>query len=288
MVGRFINITIDFQLLKMHIHKLLEKAKFAKQKTVAYHGTSLKNLHSILKNGLLMNHGDDGLGRGDYSDLAFTLDPHEGVYVTDKFVKAKNFAKNVDSSQPLVVVLEVQKKSINLDEDEILSILGINENEILSIANKVQDKLHTLDEDKLESYIHQTVDNLYNFAISSTKNRLLKHYDVNPTTVKKIVEVSSQIIYSLLEELIYANIELREAVIRREQEQLLKLFKHVVRGDSDKMDTFQIPANVGFRGANKIIGLVNPESGKAWISSNAGKNPLGRDYTLVNNPRDIL
>lgn len=272
----------------MNIHALLEKAKFSKKRIIAYHGTSMEHLHSILKNGLLINYGDEGLGRGDYSDLGFTLDPHGGVYVTTNFNKAKHFAKYITYDNPLVIVLQVQPKSIHLDEDEILSVLGINENEILRSANKIVDKLQTLDDDdKLDKYIDQVVDNFYHVAMSNLKTRLLKHYNVDPTTTQKVVELSSSMVKSMFEEIIDAYIEPREADIRHHQERLLKLFKHVVRGDSDKMDIFQIPANVGFRGSNKIVGFINPINGKKWFSQHANVN-IEQNDKIVNHPKDII
>lgn len=263
----------------MHILRLLEKAKFAKQKMVAYHGTDIKNLHSILKNGLLKNHGDEGLGRGDYSDLGFTFDPHEGVYATINYPKAVNFANDVAGKEnALVVVLEVQRKFIHLDEDEIFSILGLYENELLGYIEKIREEN---DEEEQNIQFKSTVDYLLKRSLKNIKERLVK-YNVNETTINNIVKQAHIPTKSMIEEIIDSNLEYREADIRKEQEKLLKLFKHAVRHEMDSLNVFQIPANVGFRGANKIIGFIVPFAKKAW----GDKIPQG--FTKVQNPRDLI
>jgi len=63
----------------MKIQTVLEKAKFAKTKTIAYHATSKDNLRSIIVNGLLINHRNDGVGSGEMDEYyGFSFEPHEG------------------------------------------------------------------------------------------------------------------------------------------------------------------------------------------------------------------
>lgn len=263
----------------MNILTLLEKAKFAKDKMIAYHGTDIRNLHSILKNGLLKNHGDDGLGRGDYSDLGFTFDPHEGVYATSRYPKAINFANNVAGEKnALVVVLQVQQKSINLDEDEIFSLLGLFENMIIGYIESIRD---TEDEYELDEKANKIIDYIHREAMDNLPEKL-KKYQVKEQTINHIIKNANEPVRAMIREIVDASLEYREADIRLEQERLLKLFKHAVRNEMDTLNIFQIPSHVGFRGANKIIGLIVPHSKKAW----GDKIPQG--FTRVKNPRDLI
>lgn len=263
----------------MKILNLLEKAKFAKEKMIAYHGTDIKNLHSILKNGLLKNHGEDGLGRGDYSDLGFTFDPHDGVYATAMYPKAVNFANNVGGiDNALVVVLQVQRKSINLDEDEIFSLLGLFENMIIGYLDNIRD---IEDDYELDEKANEIIDDIHHEAMKNLPEKLAK-YNVKPETAKHLIRQANEPVRSMIREIIDANLEYREADIRNEQETLLKLFKHAVRSDMDSLNIFQIPSHVGFRGANKIIGLIAPSAKKAW----GAKIPQG--FTKVNHPKELM
>lgn len=261
----------------MHIITLLEKAKFSKEKMTAYHGTSGDYLHSILKKGLLKNHSPDGLGTGDYSDLGFTFDPHEGVYATSTPVKAVNFANNIDSSNPLVIVLQVQPKSINLDEDEIFSVLGFEDG---TFQRDMDELIRTEDEDELFDQADEIADKHFRHSIKEMNNRLTKKYNVPPETANKVADIATPVIKTMIDKLVDGFVESREADIRDEQEKLLKLFKHVIRS-SDAMDIFQIPSDVGFRGANKIIGIFSPKTKKGW-----GRTPSG--YEKVKHPKKIL
>lgn len=261
----------------MNILTLLEKAKFSKEKMIAYHGTSGKYLHSILKKGLLKNYSPDGLGTGDYSDLGFTLDPHEGVYATSKPAKAVTFAKDIDSENPLIIVLQVQPKNINLDEDEIFSVLGFEDGKF---QGDMDNLIRIEDEDEQFNKADEIADKYFKNSIKEMNDRLINKYDVPSQTANKVSDIATPIIKTMIDKLVDGFLESRDADIRNEQEKLLKLFKHVVRS-SDEMDIFQIPSDVGFKGANKIIGIFSPKTKKGW-----GKTPSG--YEKVENPKTII
>lgn len=263
----------------MHILTLLEKAKFAKEKMVAYHGTDIRNLHSILKNGLLKNHGETGLGRGEHSDLGFSLDPHEGVYATAMYPKAVNFAKNVAGEEnSLVVILQVQRKGINLDEDEIFSMLKLIENMILG---RIEDIRYIDDEYELDEKANEIIDDIHHEAMKNLPEQLRK-YNVKEETIEYLIRNANEPVRYMIREIVDSNLEYREADIRSEQEKLLKLFKHAVRSDMDSLNIFQIPAHVGFRGANKIVGFIAPHAKKAWGAY------IPQGFTQVRNPRELI
>lgn len=263
----------------MRILTLLEKAKFAKEKMVAYHGTDIRNLHSILKNGLLKNHGETGLGRGEHSDLGFSFDPHEGVYATAMYPKAVNFAKDVAGEEnSLVVVLQVQKKGINLDEDEIFSMLKLTENMILG---RIEDIRYIDDEYELDEKANEIIDDIHHEAMKNLPEQL-RRYNVKEETIEYLIRNANEPVRSMIREIVDSNLEYREADIRSEQEKLLKLFKHAVRSDMDSLNIFQIPAHVGFRGANKIVGFIAPHAKKAWGAY------IPQGFTQVRNPRELI
>lgn len=263
----------------MKILNLLEKAKFAKEKMIAYHGTDIRNLHSILKNGLLKNHGEDGLGRGEHSDLGFSFDPHKGVYATARYPKALSFAENVAGEEySLVVVLQVQKKGINLDEDEIFSMLKLKENMILG---RIEEIRYIDDEYELDEKANEIIDDIHHIAMRNLPEQL-RRYNVKEKTIEYLIRNANVPVRTMIREIVDANLDYREADIRSEQERLLKLFKHAVRNDMDSLNIFQIPAHVGFRGSNKIVGFVVPHTKRAWGEY------IPHGFTKVSNPRELI
>lgn len=265
----------------MHINALLEKAKFAKEKIIAYHGTDVRNLRSILKHGLVKNHGEDGLGRGKTSSLGYTYDPHDGVYATTRLAKAINFSRDVakGDTYSLVVVLQVQKKSIHLDEDEIFSILELREVVILDRIDELRDNVE--DDEQLNSEADELIRELHLQAMGAMKKRL-QRYNVDSNTIQHISKNANEIVLSMITKLIDGRLEHVEVDIREEQERLLKMFKHATRNDMDTLNVFQIPDNVNYRGANKIIGFIKPDTKRAW----GAEIPDG--FTKVRHPSELL
>lgn len=274
----------------MKIQKILERAKFAKDKVIAYHGTSKKNLESIIKNGLIMNHGEDGLGSGEYDERGFgySFEPHEGVYFSTTYRFAVNSARNVDHDNPIVIIAQIQMKSSYLDEDDIFEVIGVNDMEILQKVEKAR-----LEHGDIEDSFFEEIDDISDEeqvkALKSLRHNLRNKYEINPTSVEHIVQNAAPYVKRFIDALITGAVETGEADIRSEQEALRKILKNVTRQhDHKNLNTkgntnFSVPHNIGFRGANKIVGIVDPQSDKLW-----GYKPDADMYKKVKSPLDLL
>lgn len=271
----------------MKIGIVLEKAKFSKEKVIAYHATSKKNLRSIIKNGLIMNYRGGGLGDDEMNtDFGFGYEPHEGVYFTTNFGKAKNFARWIDSSEPAIIIAEVQPKSSYLDEDDLFQILDKIDSKIYGEVLHILDKYNHDDSDEMFEEIDQMVETITKETTKTLSKNLKEFYNLNPVTVENIIKRSTLHIKSLASKLVDGRIT-GSTDIRDEQDGLRKIFKNIVRKyvgtESDKISkTFSIPSNVGFRGSNKIVGIIDLAGKKAW-----GKH-IPSDFSMVDAPVELL
>lgn len=263
----------------MRIQKILEKAKFSKEKIIAYHGTSRDNLESIIKNGLIINHNEYGWGSLEYDDrFKFSYAPHDKIYFTSNFRHARSIANIVSDDGGIIIVAEIQPKTVVMDEDEIFDILG---NITSKIYDDIEEFLSKTNSNYSEEDIDKIVDRLYKKTInglSSTLNKML-----NSTTASHILQQSRDHVYRMVDSLVTSLLDYsHETDIREEQKALMNIFKHVVRnrGD-DHSGKFAVPYNVGFKGANRIVGIVDIKNKKAW-----GKAPSGMQ--MVKTPMELL
>jgi len=272
----------------MKIQTILEKAKFSKEKTFAYHATSKKHLRSILKKGLIKNYSEEGLGNdlGDDSEFGFSYDPHDGVYLTTNYSKAVNFARDVGGNGPLIVVVQVQSKSTHLDEDELFSVLGGLAAEVKTRLRDIFGKYRTFHyTEKMDDDIEEAIRDVSEETLNNTRQQLNQKYGLSTTTVKNIINQAEPYIRNIIKKLIDGFID-GNTDIRHEQEKLMKLFKNIVRkniGDFWKStETFSVPYNIGFRGANKIVGIIDLNSKVAW-----GEQPQ-TGFPTINTPMELL
>ena len=100
-------------------HQSLEK--FA-SKVVMYHGTSLKNLQSIMSQGLIPSPKKRVWQEDpDASSRTMSRKSFEGIYLSDHFMTAKVSATRASSTtNGLIVVVQVENKTLVLDEDNIV------------------------------------------------------------------------------------------------------------------------------------------------------------------------
>jgi len=274
----------------MKIQTILEKAKFAKQKTIAFHGTSKKNLESIIKNGLIINHNDTGLGSGEYDERGFgySFAPHEGVYLSTNWINAVNSAKNVDRENPIVIIAQVQMKGSYLDEDDIFDVLKIDDMRILNNVNRAGNR-YGYDSDEYLRALDNLSDVEYEIAVDNLADNLAKEYGINQTSIKHIVDNAKPHIRKYIDNLITGASDNTGADIREQQDALRKLLKNVTRqhdikyaGKGDNTN-FAIPHNIGFKGANKIIGICDLNADKLW-----GYHPSAQHFDRVKTPAELL
>jgi len=265
----------------MKLNKLLE-AKFAKKKIIAYHGTSGKNLRSIIKNGLLKNFRDGGYG-SDETDDDFGIDfsPHEGVYLTSRILDARTIADYVDPHHPVIITVEVQPKSAYLDEDEINLLLGgITQ---LIKDNVGREDISLEDEDKLSEIENRIQEK----SLQHLNNTLKNYYRLSQTTIDNIIRRIKPHLWKFIYELINAYLEGSYADVRDAQDVMRKAFKHVVRyklENHPNLTRFSVPYNIGFRGANRIIGIADYKTKKAWGAVRV--NP--KKFKMVSTPAELI
>ena len=275
----------------MQIRTILEKAKFAKQKTIVFHGTSKKNLASIIKNGLIINHNDTGLGSGEYDERGFgySFEPHEGIYFSTKWIHAVNNAKNVDHENPIVIIAQIQMKGSYLDEDDIFEVIGIDDQKILRKVDAAADE-YGYDSDEMFYELDAIADEEYKHAMKTLEANLTNKYEVNPTSVKHILNQADLHVKKFIDNLITGATDHSGADIRNEQDALRKIFKNIPRqhdiqfAGKGNNTNFALPHNVGFTGANKIIGIYDIKADTLW-----GYHPSAQHYeNKVARPKDLL
>lgn len=100
----------------------LSEAKFDKP-TIMYHGTSAKNVKTILSQGLTTNNSDGyGSGIGGKSNQR-DMTAIGGVYLTTSLRMAQSAASSLGSGNILFITCSIQAKSAYADEDDIDGLL---------------------------------------------------------------------------------------------------------------------------------------------------------------------
>lgn len=108
------------------------------EKVIVYHGTSPKNLGSIMSQGLIPDPPkrawDDDKNTSFYSSSRKSLD---GVYVTQNLLTATSAAGNGKNNLRdgcLLVVCEIQPKTAFMDEDDLNSFSSVSDSEYVIAA----------------------------------------------------------------------------------------------------------------------------------------------------------
>lgn len=106
-----------------------------------YHGTTTKHLNSIMKNGLIPDPKEKGYGSGYSGNTSRPeLVSYGGVYLTNNLGKASLAATSVASQQgrkynPVIVVMEVQPRTLIADEDDITTrVSQVNPTDLINSA----------------------------------------------------------------------------------------------------------------------------------------------------------
>jgi len=103
-------------------------AKTAAPKSVWFHGTSLKNLQSIMSQGLIPEGTEKVWAQDpDASITAPSRQSYGGTYVTQNLMTATGAPNTEDKKARggvLVVIMELQPNTMYLDEDNVTSVLG--------------------------------------------------------------------------------------------------------------------------------------------------------------------
>lgn len=176
-------------------------------KEIYYHGTSFDRLQSILSKGLIPNHKDRVWAEDPAArSTLLSRKSFEGIYLTNNFMTAKISAGTAgkDSRQGLLIVVQVETKTLVADEDNLTYLLqdalsSINEglimNEWLTLGTYIAWKKNEFEENFIGT-ANKFLDMIFKFRIDET---------VPEITRQKTRENSVGLIVELLKSLLERN-----------------------------------------------------------------------------------
>lgn len=248
----------------MHILQILSEGKFSKSE-YAYHATKKEHISSILKHGLIPNKSEGGYGSDETSEGGYSLDPLHGVYFT-KSAKDALFIGNSMSKDPIIVVAKIQQNgSATLDEDRLVEKI--------------------VDEKAFRKFVFDRIPSFHDFddyaeyqdAYYEQIGHIVREYIDNSKTIANALSVirNEPAKQAIIQELtaylgavadIAAQMETDENSIKYHQSNLTKMLRNVMRKSTNAEDfkTFKVDGPVGFRGANRIVGMYNVATRIGW------------------------
>ncbi len=234
----------------MKIQDLLE---FVSTKpTHAYHATKAAHLKSILKQGLIPNKSGGGYASDAESAHGYSLSALPGVYFYRDGREAERLANDlsVDTNSKMVVVIcKVQPKTATLDEDGLTVMF--DENKLL------RDIKRDLKGGKSpESALRDVLDSLLG---------QLEDKKLDPRLMKNVVSDVQNYVQSLIEFALGRSKETGDA-IKKQQEILTNKLRRLLFGNEARTEqnTFKINEPIGFSGANRIVGIYDPDNKAGW------------------------
>lgn len=276
--------------------------KFA-SKEIMYHGTSLKNLQSIMSQGLIPSPKKRVWQEDpEASSRTMSRKSFEGIYLTNNFMTAKSSATRASgASDGLIIAVQAETRSLALDEDNLVysfqhSLSNLYEgyimNEYLTQSAYIEYKLGKID-DKFD----KVADNFLTHILRSVEEPRRSH--VKDATKSLVIEIMKsllirQVSYILKEvggyganrfryEMEEAGLDINDIPsIDAIEIQTRKLIDQATRkfallATNKRLDSFQETARsltpIGFSGANKILCVMSFEVNRA--------DPKERTYTLT-------
>ena len=243
-----------------------EAARFEKPMLV-WHGTSLKNIRSILKHGLLADkkdvspwkQGEDRVpGTPFHSDSGG--ESYKGVYVAEKVAGAVDAAE--DYPEIALVAIQMQRSGLAIDEDNVYSLIeGIlkrifretREQEFLGLTNRpatTQEEIHKLFMIEFNN----------KFIITSDRNKqrdvVWKELQSYEPFLKELIDISYQRASNWEH---FTDTQKREAQsrIRKVYDKITLKLGRLKDADINIMKTHRHAGNVGFSGSSKIIAVFS-------------------------------
>lgn len=170
-------------------HYLVERyAGSKKLRGIWYHGTSTKYLPSILSQGLIPNPKELSWDSDkDASQVTFDRTTYGGIYVTKNLMTAYSAAWRTakkTKGNRLIVILDLQSKSLIADEDDIVFHLRQYPESIALWYFKVL-KYPTTDIDRY--YQSELEKEKENWA-TSVMSKFIVHYDINNPRVQETLK----------------------------------------------------------------------------------------------------
>lgn len=263
----------------MLLKDIILEGQFSKSE-YAYHATSVKNLPSIMKQGLVPNHAEGGYGSEETSYSGYSKNALEGTYLTKSGDDAKYIANEL--GRAIIIVCKIQPQTTELDEDDLVGGVlqeydltrDVKANPNINPEEMAKHKVDELLKGKLSSLdprqIANVKDDLYNYFVLLIS--FVKKYGIAMGGGTNRANVTNG-----------AEYQAENSKIRQYQSTLTKKLRNLV-GSGDK-ERFKIKQPVTFSGANKIVGVYNPESGLAWGDTGFFERSA---YHHVKNPKELL
>lgn len=131
-------------------------------KTILFHGTSTKNLRSILSQGLIPDPKERAWSKDeDANSRHLSKISYGGIYLTQSFMTAKSSATNAgDPRNGVIVAVRIETKTLTMDEDSIVYSLqralanineGYNMNEHMLMMTFIEYKLGNISDNLIKS-----------------------------------------------------------------------------------------------------------------------------------------
>lgn len=280
----------------------IQEARFD-QPIMAFHGTRPEYLRTILSQGLVPQKnpgfGSSG-GGGDYN--SHSLSPVGGVYFTTDYGYAEHA---VSTPNKLIVVASLQPKSFFADEDSVIFNFNkalrkevptardlvetyylVNvDNDVSEVIGLVREIISSLPNDQREMVKQSTrgFDSIV-AVVKTWLTRKIAHLkasgELRPSAFRGILSVSNvnpdqiqQLENSIIEDIPRTNSA--ESDFNSAMETLtIILRKTAMQNMGDRMHTFRIPMAVGYRGNNKIVGVVEVDADSKELIVHYGTSEL--------------
>ena len=256
-----------------------------------YHGTSTKYFSSIMSNGLIPDTKEKSWDADpDASAISVDRSSYGGIYVTKNLLTAYSSAwrtKNKKGGNRMIVIMDLQSKSLIADEDTLVGYLLHNK---ISMINALFDYKIMKYGSEYAEYQQYVADAREKFATDILKNLLPIHNITNPKliTVLKNYLTSAAFDATVIRTVAYHDVsnysnqdmwhrnwDLRkiqradvpnlpsknegEIIFRKCVDRLTKLLKSVVSKQDDFNATRKTASSLNaikFSGSNKIIAIV--------------------------------
>lgn len=254
----------------MKILNILNEAKFAKP-ILAYHATTLDNLRSIIKQGLIPNFKSDGYGSGEESPFGVPLTALSGNYLTYDSEDSRFIAGNLEGN-PVILICKVQQKQLEWDEDRLSA--GLFDEKSL------RDKLSQARKDNASK------EELYTIASEHTRNvisKLPKNLISNTKAPQLIQSYFQKLTQIFLQDFDTDSDDIEQFKVL--QNSLTKRLRLLLKKRLGSVTTFKIDAPIKFTGPNKIVGIYSLLYRIGWGDIGGFQ---GEEYHLYKTPMELL
>ena len=246
----------------MRIRELISEAKFSSP-IIAYHGSTGDNLSSILSDGLLLDKSGGGWGSSiTGSARQRSMNALPGVYLSRKITTAV-LASMYHQGKKLLVILQVQPRSMVIDEDEIANIIE------QVITQVVEDEGSTAD--YYERFMKSPREEIRGFMYdvpAKIQDLLSRNRNMAKIVFKAIrYNLERELSYQGSEEISDSNLknnipdsQTAEINYRKILDRMTSSLKRLGYGDDQTEDSLRMKGDIKFHGKNRILCILSYDS----------------------------